>query len=303
VNADRVIAITGANGYVGSIIAGALEHEATIIELVRSPRTSRQFQWSFDAPAEAIASELKARGVTDLVHAAWDMKANSAEEVERRCVEGSIQLFHAARDAGVRKTIFISTISAFADARATYGKTKYKVERAVLEAGGIALRLGLVYGKNSGGVFGNLRAAVRKSRIVPLIGSGMAKQYLLNERTLVTAVRRAVSGDFDDEFSPITLAHPKPCTFRDLVASIASEEHRSVVLVPIPWKLLYLGLASAERIGLKLDFRSDSVLSFIYQNPSPDFSALVKYKIETEELPLTGPRTGFSSDDVRPSAG
>jgi hypothetical protein len=37
--------------------------------------------------------------------------------------------------------------------------------------------------------------------------------------------------------------------------------------------LVWAGLKSAEACGLKLNFRSDSLVSLTHQNPAPDFSA------------------------------
>jgi hypothetical protein len=116
--------------------------------------------------------------------------------------------------------------------------------------------------------------------MIPLIGSGRAPQYLLHEDTLKSVILRAVLGEYDGSAGePITVAHPQPWLFRDLVMKIAERENRKVTLVPVPWPLLYAGLRSAETLKLKLPVRSDSVISFVYQNPYPDFSNLSRYDI------------------------
>jgi hypothetical protein len=116
--------------------------------------------------------------------------------------------------------------------------------------------------------------------VVPLIGSGVAPQYLLHEETLVQAAKRALNGDFDGETLAISLANPQPWPLREIVAKIAVAENRMVILVPLPWRLLYSGVSTLERLGLGLKVRSDNVLSYVYQNKTPDFSALEKYGIE-----------------------
>jgi nucleoside-diphosphate-sugar epimerase len=262
-----MIAVTGANGFVGSIITAGLG--PNVVRMVRRPTGANNLAWSFATPADVLAPEFIARGVTHVVHTAWDMQASKLEELEAGCVAGSLRLIEAATAAGAR-VIFISTISAFPGARSAYGKAKLQVEHAVLEAGGIVLRLGLVMG--NGGMFGSLRATVAKGKIVPMIGSGKAPQYLLPEATLVEAVQAALGGRFDAEHAPITLANPTPVPFRDMVRRLAREAGRNVVLVPVPWQLLYAAFRTAEGLGLKLGFKSDSIVSFIYQNPVPDFA-------------------------------
>jgi nucleoside-diphosphate-sugar epimerase len=281
---DPVIAITGANGHVGSLIVGALAPQARIVRLVRNVQGSDDIAWSFAADPAEFAAVLRARGVTHLVHAAWDMSANALADLERSCVTGSANLLAAAAAAGIDKTIFISTISAFAGARSAYGRSKLMVEQMVLDRRGIVLRFGLVYGDGDDGVFGNMKKIVRSARIVPMIGDGRAPQYLLHERTLAEAVRKAIDGALDGAGSPITVAQPEPIVFRDLLRHLAASERRTITLVALPWRLLYWGLKCAETIGLKLNFRSDSIISFVYQNPAPDFRAMTAHGIEPVRL-------------------
>lgn len=268
-----MIAVTGATGYVGGVIAAGL---ADVLRLVRRPVQKNDLAWSFATPADVLARELRAREVTYVVHAAWDMRASRLEELENGCVAGSLRLLAAVRAAGA-KMIFISTISAFSGVRSAYGKAKLQVEQAVLEAGGVVLRLGLVMG--AGGMFGALRKTVAGATFVPMIGTGRAPQYLLPEAALVEAVQVAVQGRFDVQHCPITLANPAPVPFREMVQRLAREAGRKVMLLPVPWQILYAAFRTAERLGLKLGFKSDSIISFIYQDPAPDFSVQARLGI------------------------
>lgn len=185
--------------------------------LVRRPAVENSIYWDFTSD-RSITQELRSRQVEVLIHAAWDMRANSIEDLRATCVAGSTRLFDMAMDAGVKRIIFISTISAFEGCRSAYGRSKLEVERITQQAGGIVLRPGLVYGPTPGGVFRAIRNQVRQSRIIPLIGSGRAPQFLLHEGTLGDCVRRAARGGLDTcHGEPITIAHPKPWPFWDLV--------------------------------------------------------------------------------------
>ena len=62
---------------------------------------------------------------------------------------------------------------------------------------------------------------------------------------------------------------------RDLIQGIAAKEGKQVRTVPTPWRVVYCALKVAERIGVKLKFRSDSVLSLVYANPEPVFTDIV----------------------------
>ena len=260
---NEVCAITGASGYVGSIITQELRQHMPVVALARN-------DWSEET--------LRTQNVKVLIHAAWDMQANSRQQLEKTCVTRSANLFSDAKRAGVERIIFISTISAFAGCRSAYGQAKLAVEK--LLPAGVVLRLGLVFGDQPGGVFGNIRKQVQKSSILPLIGSGNVPQYLLHQQTLAQSVLRAVRGEFDHYSGPITLAHPHPWPFRDLVQTIAAQENRSVKLLPVPWPVLYAGVRTAEILRLRLPFRSDSIISFVNYDRQPDFSALAALKID-----------------------
>ena len=282
----QTVAVTGASGYVGSVLAEALRLSAAfrVVPLVRNPKTPDDLPWSFDAQS-GLAESLRARAVDTLIHSAWDMRASSPALMEQTCVRGSQTLLEAAEQAGLRRLIFISSMSSFPGCRSVYGRTKLAVEQLFLARGGIVLRLGLVHGENPGGVFGSLRDQVRTRSVVPLIGSGRIPQYLLDDRDLAEAMRRVTGGAADAFASaPLTLANPRPWPFRTLVERIAAAEHRQVRLVPIPWRLLHTGLRFAERLGLTLPVRSDSVLGFVHADPAPDCSGLVRLGITPHDL-------------------
>jgi nucleoside-diphosphate-sugar epimerase len=273
-------AITGASGYVGSIIMRELQQHMPVVNLARHPQSEADILWSLESRGN-IARDLQARNVKTLVHAAWDMHASSLQEMEATCVRGSSALFDSALAAGVERIIFVSSISAFEGCRSAYGKTKLKVENLLHGSANTIFRFGLVFGDKPGGVFGGIRRQVQNSRILPMIGSGLAPQYLLHEKTLGESTLCAVSGEFDHvHAAPITIAHPEAWRFCDLVRSIAASEGRRVALMPVPWPLLFAGLRAGEALGLNLPFRSDSVISFVHYDRHPDFSLMRSLGIE-----------------------
>ena len=261
-----VCAITGANGYVGSRLAAALQQDFDIVPLGRNG-----IAWRLGENTR-IAAALRERNVQVLLHSAWDFRHPKAADNWRTNVEGSCQLLDDARAAGVTRLLFISTFSAFENARSNYGRSKLAVEQSVLDAGGTVIRPGLVWGDTPGGVFGALRQQVSKGGIVPLIGSGRYPQYLVHEDDLAEAVRRIT---LTDAYAGkrLTLAHPRPWLLSDLLTQLAAAQGKQIKLVSIPWRAVFAALKTAETLGLKLNFRSDSLTSLVYQNPAPTFDA------------------------------
>jgi hypothetical protein len=89
----------------------------------------------------------------------------------------------------------------------------------------------------------------------------------------------------------LTAANEQPWPFKKLLLEIARALGKNPRFIPLPWRFVWAGLKSAELCGLKLNFRSDSLVSLMNQNPSPDFFAnaavgLVCRPFQIEKLKL-----------------
>jgi len=267
----KICAITGSNGYVGGCIKNyfaALGWE--IRELTRQPKPDSNgvvFQLGGEISPAALA------GVTALVHCAYDFRPLTKSEIYAVNVAGSEKLFQAARAAGVEQIIFISSISAFVGCRSLYGEAKLAIEKIALTHGAQVIRPGLVYGDAPGGMFGKLTAQVRKSSVIPLLGDGSQIQFLVHQEDLCAFVGRGANGEGKFSGKILTAANAQPWPFKKLLQVIAASQNKKITFLPLPWRLVWLGLKSAEVCGLKPNFRSDSLVSLMYQNPVPDFSA------------------------------
>jgi len=267
----KICAITGSNGYVGGAVKSyfaALGWE--IRELTRHPKPGSnavEFQLGANVAPEALA------GVTALVHCAYDFRPLTKKEIHAVNVAGTEKLFQAARAADVEKIIFISTISAFDGCRSLYGHAKLAIEKIALAHGAQIIRLGLVYGNGPGGMFGKLAAQVRKSSRIPLIGDGTQIQFLVHQDDLCAFVERCAHGGVKFSGKILTAANAQPWPFRELLREIARGQHKEIKFIPLPWRFVWAGLKTAELCGLRLNFRSDSLVSLMHQNPAPDFSA------------------------------
>jgi len=267
----KICAITGANGYVGACMKNFLAARGwEIFELVRRPKpASRSFQFQL---GDDLSPDLLS-GVSALVHCAYDFTPLTWNEIAEVNVEGSRKILEAARAANVAKIVFVSSISAFDECRSLYGKAKLEIEKIALANGALVVRPGLVYGGASGGMFGKLAEKIRTSSVIPMIGNGSQVQYLVHNEDLCGFIEKYVSRTIEIPPRILTAANEKPWPFKQLLLEIARAEGKKPAFVPIPWRLVWLGIKGAEICGLRLGFRSDSLVSLIYQNPSPDFSA------------------------------
>jgi hypothetical protein len=131
----------------------------------------------------------------------------------------------------------------------------------------------LVYGNAPGAMFGRLVQKVKNSRLIPLPGGGRQRQYLVHESDLCTTVGRCVEPARTTGTSSVTVAHEQPWPLRELLSEIASGLGKEVFFFPVPWRLAWAGLRLGEILRIPLDFRSDSLMSLVHQNPIPTFNS------------------------------
>jgi nucleoside-diphosphate-sugar epimerase len=288
-NDKKICAITGSNGYVGGCVKNYFAaHGWEILELTRQPQpNSRALKFQFGEEIAPSAFE----NVSALVHCAYDFKPLRWREIREVNVEGSRKILEAARAAKIPKIIFISSISAFDDCRSLYGKAKWEIEKIALDNGALVIRPGLVYGSGPGGMFGKLAAQIRNASVIPLIGDGSQIQFLVHNEDLCAFIEKFAAEKIEIAPQILTAANGRPWTFKQLLLEIARGQDKKIKFIRLPWRLVWLGLKSAEVCGLKLNFRSDSLVSLMNQNPVPDFSAnaktgLVCRRFEIEKLQL-----------------
>jgi nucleoside-diphosphate-sugar epimerase len=262
-----VAAVTGASGYLGSRICQTLESRGWhTIRLTRSPEQGHGQVLSYDLamPVTAQANEAL-RSANALIHAAYDLSLTSSADIWRVNVEGTRRLLKAAREAAVGRIIVLSSMSAFAGTTQLYGRAKLDIEAITTEAGGCAVRPGLVYGEQAGGMVGALRKLTNLP-IVPVIAGGTGV-YTVREQDLMGVIALLASA-VAQEPRIISVAHPSRVTLKDLLRAFAAQEDRQCRFVPVPWQLIYWLLRSGEFTHLRLPFRADSLLGLIHTAPS-----------------------------------
>jgi nucleoside-diphosphate-sugar epimerase len=284
-----ICAITGAGGFVGGCLRDYFAHHGwETLELTRQPKPGARamaFQLGADISPPALA------GVTALVHCAYDFRPLRRAEIRAVNVEGTRKLLSAGRAAGIGKIVCLSSISAYDGCRSLYGQAKLEIEKIALDQGALVIRPGLVYGGGPGGMFGRLVGQVRQSSVLPIFGDGSQIQFLVHNEDLAAFIEKFAAGKITAGPALLSAAHAEPWPFKQVLLEIARRLGKKIRFVPLPWRLVWAGLKSAETCGLRLNFRSDSLVSLMHQNPNPDFSpnaqaGLVCRPFEIEKLPL-----------------
>ena len=274
---EKTCLVTGASGYLGSRVKTALQQRGwRVVELTRKPDPGDHTRYF--VLGEDVSPDIFLRA-TALVHCAYDFKQISWDDIHQVNVIGSEKLLRAAQQAKLKSIVYISSISAFDGCRSLYGKAKLETEKIAHSLGAYVIRPGLIYGDSPDGMFGKLISQVEKARVLPLFGGGAQIQYLIHEQDLTAFIGDCVAGKILPLKTPVTIAHEQPWTFRQLLEAIARAQGKKLSFIPVPWRLVWAGIKGAELCRVPLSFRSDSLVSLVYQNPRPSFAEQRELKI------------------------
>jgi uncharacterized protein YbjT (DUF2867 family) len=253
------LAITGATGYLGSVLTSELSTlDCDVVALTRRPPQSEETEWRhFDLRQPVESSVL--RDIDVLIHAAWVLSGKDESALWRQNVVGSRKLIEAAVDAGVGRTVFISSMSAYFGTRQAYGLMKLAVERTVLDLGGVVIRPGLVYGEVPGGMAGTLQK-ISQLPLWPQFRS--AQLFLAHQADIAPAIATVLDAYSELSGQVIGFAHPKPVDLSTILTGF-SPTHRRRPCVPVPAGAVMAGLRLLEHANVRFPFRSDSLLGLV----------------------------------------
>jgi len=245
------VAITGATGFVGSHLARALLTRGDRVRaLARTPSPGLA-----EAGAEIIPGSLAdddalrrlVEGAQVVHHVAGAIAAPSEADFMRINADGTARLAEAARAAGVRRFVYVSSIAVSGPSArgkpmdeagparpvTPYGRSKQAGEEAVV-ASGVSftiVRPPVVYGPRDKSVLRVFRLARRG--YAPLLGDGLQELNLIFAADLARALLAAAASPAT-EGRTYHAAHPDVMTQRELVRAIGRACGRTVRTVAVP---------------------------------------------------------------------
>ncbi len=255
------VAITGANGYVGTTLRAAFAASGyRVIALQRSaPRDECDYvPYSLEhGPTAPLPGD-----VTAVVHCAYDLRARHSAEIEKINLGGTEKLLQAVGDVPV---VLISSQSAYAGTQQIYGRVKLACEDLVTARGGTSLRLGLVHGGTDGGMIGALRK-VAALPVVPMPRPD-SYQYAVHADDMARCV--VATTEQAPPHRVLGVANPRRVPFSEIMRTLrAGVTVKPLRAVPVPFAAVYRALRAAEGAGVRAGFRADSLLGLM--RPAPD---------------------------------
>jgi len=262
-----LLALTGATGFIGQHLLRELPKRGHRLRvLLRRPATAPLNAASAVIGDLARPMNMSAalEGVDAVIHSAGLAHAMSGvPEDDYRVLntEATIGLARAARRAGARRFVFLSSIRAQCGPSAdgvlnetmeprptdAYGRSKLAAERglAELDIDWVALRAVLVYGP---GVKGNMAQLMRLARSpFPLpVGSLRGRRSLIALDSLTAAIDTVLTTPAPLRRAVIA-ADPQPLTIAEMIAAMRRGLGRRAGVFPVPSPLIELMLKTTGR--------------------------------------------------------
>ncbi|APW36527.1 hypothetical protein RD110_04325 [Rhodoferax koreense] len=237
------VMVTGAGGYIGRRVVAALEARGDdVIAAARRPVAG----WSWYPFDLGRPSDITLPAGTQLViHLAADTSGRGmlspASEI------ASAQALADQSKAADARLVFVSSQTAREDAPTDYGRTKWRIERIVLEGAGVVVRPGQVYGGAATGLFGTLVGLVRRLPLLPALLPAPSVQpvHVDDLAQAIVAAGAAMAGA-----TVFQVGEPEPVSFTEFLRAIAQHRlRRWRLFVPVPVVLIELARrASFHRV-------------------------------------------------------
>jgi nucleoside-diphosphate-sugar epimerase len=249
--------ITGASGFVGSQLVNFLAARGwNVVGLVRDPekfetrKNVRYVAYDLHKPFDAAIL----RGADYLVHAAYVKFDRAHKDAFELNVSGTERLLAAAREYGVKKSVFMSSMSAHEGAVSVYGRQKLAIEALLDASNDVILRCGLIVG--NGGIVQQMAKFLQTKRVVPLVDGGTQPLQIIGIHNLLEVVEQVFERDLHGRF---VVANPKVYAYKDLYNAMGGRLGVKPIFVPVPFFVLLAAMRAMAFLRLPLAVSEDNL--------------------------------------------
>ncbi|HWY98195.1 MAG TPA: NAD(P)-dependent oxidoreductase [Bacteroidia bacterium] len=245
------VIITGANGFLGAYLVKYFnQKEWKVRALVHNePKEKLQEVEYFNHDLSLSPEQNHFEGADCFIHCAY---TKGSVDVN---IKGTIGLLEMSRKSGVKKNIFISSISSNEHALSIYLKQKWACEKLFNQPNDLILRPGLILG--NGGLFGQMRDYLKKKSLIPIISGGQQSMQTIYVEDLAQAIYNCIDKNISGIF---TVASPEKLSYKEFYTLLCSSLNAKPTFISIPFGLLYFFLSITETLGFKLAISRENLL-------------------------------------------
>lgn len=276
-----VIALTGATGFIGSVIARKLVEEGWCVRaLIRPPSSSARLagttvQW-VQGTFEDLDSLERLVGDADVVvHCAGAVRGITEADFYQANVEAVARLAHLASSRNpAPRFLLISSLAAREPNLSPYAASKRMGEIALTKVGDrltwTALRPPAVYGPGDREMLPLLRLMLRG--IAPVVGGNDARFSMLYVDDLAEAVVKWLASDSrENRVFELDDGHPSGYSWREVVETVERLRGKGVVRVRVPGPVLNLAARLNTLAASVIGYRPMLTLGKVRELRHPDW--------------------------------
>ena len=264
--------VTGGTGFTGADTVRLFLRSGYEVRCLYRPESDRsvlpqpEIEWALGDLSDSRALSASMRGTDALVSVA-SLGFGHADSILR-----------AAKQAGIRRAVFVSTTAIFTQLNARSKEVRLAAERAI-EASGLdytILRPTMIYGSPRDRNMWRLIRFMRYSPIVPIFGDGNSLQQPIYVGDVARAIINCLYNDRTIGKS-YNIAGKSPLTYNQVIETIAEQMNRHVWKIHFPSRPIVTSLKSLERVRVPFPIKAEQVQrlqenkSFSYEEARKDF--------------------------------
>jgi uncharacterized protein YbjT (DUF2867 family) len=268
------VLVTGGTGVVGTSAVTALVQHGHVVTLFSRHATLDASRWTQGVHAvdgsvtDASTLSDAAGGCEAVLHLAGIVEESGEATFDRVNVQGTRHVVEAARRAGVRRLVYVSSLGA-QDGRSGYHRSKRAAEEHVRAFRGewVILRPGNVFGPGDEQISLLLRM-VRTLPAIPVVGGGTRRFQPIWHEDLADVLARAVDRPGLDR-AELDLAGFEHTSQNDLIERLQRITGRTVARVPVPEILSGIGARLASAVGIDIGLNESQLTMLTEGNEIP----------------------------------
>jgi uncharacterized protein YbjT (DUF2867 family) len=269
--------VTGAYGFIGSEVVAALLREGMTVvgcgrDLELARRIDPDIEWmACDFNEDVTPSHWRPRldGIDTVVNCVGILQGSLRDDVERIHTQATVALFEAAADAGVRRIVHVSAVSAETEVPTAYARSKARADAALgeLDANWLIVKPSLVIGRGAFGGTSLMRGLAGLPFILLLPGEGRERFQPIALDDLAHGIAR-LAAQSEPSRTTLNAAGRETVSLREILIAYRrwlGFGHAREIALPLPLLRCLLRLGDAAGyLGYVTSARSTSLAQLRY---------------------------------------